>query len=114
MNENAKKLVEALRSGEYEQTGGRLRDDSGYCCLGVACDLYTKETGEGEWVGNSFKIGSLMSKGTLLPKVQTWLNFRVHNGGIDGATALSAYNDEGWTFEQIADLIESEPEGLFV
>jgi hypothetical protein len=47
--------LDALRSGEYEQTRGRLRrgmpldpedlDDgynAGYCCLGVLCDLAVK------------------------------------------------------------------------
>jgi hypothetical protein len=36
MNEQIKqRWIEALRSGEYEQTQGRLRDETGYCCLGV-------------------------------------------------------------------------------
>lgn len=32
----------ALRSGEYQQTTGYLRDTTGYCCLGVLCDLAVK------------------------------------------------------------------------
>ena len=49
LNPNAQKWVDALRSGEYKQTRGALRgDDEGnepkFCCLGVACDLYAKET----------------------------------------------------------------------
>lgn len=47
--------LDALRSGEYQQTKGRLRRDNpidpedaddgynaGYCCLGVLCDLAVK------------------------------------------------------------------------
>lgn len=36
--ENAKKWVQALRSGRYKQLVGSLRDDIGehFCCLGVA------------------------------------------------------------------------------
>lgn len=30
---------EALESGRYHQGGGVLRNRTGYCCLGVACDV---------------------------------------------------------------------------
>jgi hypothetical protein len=33
-----KKWLTALRSGEYKQTAGALKDTSGYCCLGVLCE----------------------------------------------------------------------------
>lgn len=40
MNEELKQQwVEALRSGEYQQTTGCLRDIGGFCCLGVLCDI---------------------------------------------------------------------------
>lgn len=42
MTEPRKLWVEALRSGEYEQTNGALRYEDKFCCLGVACDLYRK------------------------------------------------------------------------
>lgn len=29
--------IAALRSGDYQQTTGILRDKDGFCCLGVAC-----------------------------------------------------------------------------
>jgi hypothetical protein len=35
-------LIEALRSGKYQQIHGSLRSNEGFCCLGVACDIYTK------------------------------------------------------------------------
>lgn len=31
--------VKALTDGSYPQTQNVLRDETGYCCLGVACDL---------------------------------------------------------------------------
>jgi hypothetical protein len=38
-----KKLwLEALRSDEYTQTKGNLRDAGGHCCLGVACEVLMK------------------------------------------------------------------------
>lgn len=42
--------VAALTSGTYGQTTDRLRDDGGFCCLGVLCDIYGKQTGKGAWV----------------------------------------------------------------
>ena len=43
--EHRAELVAALRSGEYQQITGRLTDETGYCCLGVACEI----SGLGEW-----------------------------------------------------------------
>jgi len=31
--------ISALISGEYKQTEGTLKDEHGYCCLGVACSV---------------------------------------------------------------------------
>ena len=35
MNSAIRKWIEALRSGEYNQTSGTLHDKNGFCCLGV-------------------------------------------------------------------------------
>ena len=44
MNPEVKqKWIDALRSGKYEQGSEKLRSVSGYCCLGVLCDLYAQE-----------------------------------------------------------------------
>ena len=37
--ENVKQWVQALRSGEYHQGHGRLKNADEYCCLGVLCDI---------------------------------------------------------------------------
>ena len=40
MNKEVKKIwLDALKSGKYKQSKGRLRRGDGYCCLGVLCDL---------------------------------------------------------------------------
>ena len=40
MNKELKaKWIAALRSGEYPQTRQALRDDQGFCCLGVLCEV---------------------------------------------------------------------------
>ena len=46
MNDNMKKVLVALRSGLYEQTVEALQDETGFCCLGVMCEIWEKETGE--------------------------------------------------------------------
>jgi hypothetical protein len=46
----AQKWIEMLESGNYPQTRQKLYTDNGYCCLGVLCELYKRETGNGEWV----------------------------------------------------------------
>jgi len=38
----ALKWAKALESGEYEQMTGGLRGSSGFCCLGVLCNLHAQ------------------------------------------------------------------------
>jgi hypothetical protein len=110
------KWVEALRSGEYKQTQKRLRDKVGYCCLGVLCDLHSKETGQ-EWENECIYLGHA----EILPdevvawagfnKVNLYSSFGITPNGqgvqCDGMP-LSQLNDEGQTFEQIAKVIEEK------
>ena len=123
MNENARKWVSALRSGEYSQDSRYLRTDKGFCCLGVACDVYSKETGEGEWGSTPWRWRFGTSKDEqetagLPVYVMEWLGLRDQLGGClekmaDTYASLSSMNDAGKTFSEIADIIESEPETLF-
>lgn len=117
----------ALRSGEYEQGRDFLRDGNRFCCLGVACDILS-DNGEGEW-RPSYKDGSLShfhinnqsDSGVLPSRVQEYLDmtaageFDLHEGmyhdsetdrWISHRTALTELNDDGFTFAQIADVIE--------
>ena len=41
--------TQALLSGDYSQAQKQLRKDDSFCCLGVLCDLFKKETKTGEW-----------------------------------------------------------------
>jgi hypothetical protein len=135
MNDNAKTWVEALRSGDYTQGTNYLtyydRDGANEvernCCLGVACQLYIKD-------GNKLaaKKGSdgIVSYGrdherSVLPfDVAKWLglsdrysSFATDNAVDDAfgdeSSQLTELNDNGKSFEEIADVIESEPRGLF-
>lgn len=119
MNENARKWVAALRSGEFKQGRGSLRVDDAYCCLGVACEVYRRDVG-GSWDEFVFRCaGSRYGFCAHLPSVVAeWLGLCDVAGdyrtGADVYRSLIDDNDSGASFEQIADLIESGPEGLFV
>lgn len=118
MNENAKKWVEALRSGAYQQGRGALRRGNEYCCLGVACDLYDVAKWRGGANGAVFRYyGEPQSSASLLTEdVANWLGLATDAGYFsseEGDSSLTNLNDDGASFEQIAAIIESEPSGLF-
>ena len=119
LNENAKKWVAALRSGEFAQGQHFLRKHDNYCCLGVACELYRRETGNGEWwqvtQGKYTFISDSYEFVTVLPStVAYWLGLHTEAGEFGVEDSLADMNDTGKTFDEIADVIESEPVGLFV
>lgn len=113
MNENRKKWVKALRSGSFQQTTGSLRriepwveKDVGYCCLGVACELYQQEVG-GLNISNP-GTGCLTYDGmtSYLPHlVREWLGI-----GEKFMQKLAWKNDNGYSFQAIANFIEDAEE----
>ena len=108
INSNAQKWVEALRSGGYKQGVGCLYDShhDKYCCLGVACKVYEKETGDNLGVG---------SRSTLIgyPQVKDWLSLRTNCASYINNSLINLNDDDELSFSEIADVIESNPEGLF-
>jgi hypothetical protein len=115
MNKDVKeKWIKALTSGEYTQGKSYLRDeDDRYCCLGVLCDLYLTDGGEGQWEqyedsGQSpWKI--LGRSGFLPKKVQEWAGLDCEEGWYslnDDNASLTHMNDSGKTFAQIAEKIK--------
>ena len=84
-----KAWVDALRSGKYEQGKEILKRDGKYCCLGVLCDILcydssSRHTIRDQW-GESAYIGCVTQ------------------------SLLAGMNDDGKTFEEIADYIELKP-----
>ena len=132
--ENIQKLVDALRSGEYRQTGGMLRRGDSFCCLGVACDI----SGLGQWkdydgraIGNTYyeyvydipgsgDDRSHMGTAVLPTEVRDWLGVNEVNPEVnyvveddDGYDAghmeiagVASLNDDGYSFDKIADFFE--------
>lgn len=109
MNQEVKKKwIEDLRSGEYEQGHGSLNQKNKYfCCLGVLCDIHSKETGT-PWVDGGYgDLYKYMESGGILPReVRDWAGLSSYNPVVCGRT-LSSLNDRDLApFEEIADLIE--------
>lgn len=114
MNDNAKKWVAALRSGNYRQTQGNLHDDAGYCCLGVACEVALKAGLALDVSRSNDCLTGYDGHYCLLPNsVKAWLGLRTCTGSIDAVSLTDRNDTDRWSFSQIADLIESEPPGLF-
>lgn len=118
--------LSALRSGEYEQAVGSLRVDRGvetpgkygYCCLGVLEQVISGEVEEfhnGQAIGlptkqwcldhgievnpKSIQVGS--ADPTILVLVSSY-----DHPDEEREIRVSTLNDDGYTFEEIADLIE--------
>jgi hypothetical protein len=114
--DNIKKWIAALRSGEYKQiTGGLKRhlapdsNEVGYCCLGVACEVFGKESGD-TFNLEERKIWpyfSFLNQYTMLPKqVIAFLDLQ---GDRDVLDKLIRMNDQGGaSFEFIADFLEKK------
>jgi hypothetical protein len=114
--EIGKKWINSLRSGEYEQGMGALRINDKYCCLGVLCDLYSKEHNV-PWKKDIEEGVYLFNKCTayLPKKVKTWAGMKSFAGLLSSRemTSLTYLNDvHKMSFEEIADLIEKNIERL--
>lgn len=123
--EIAERWVDALRSGEYQQERGYLHTEHGHCCLGVLCDLHQRETGDGEWrpwgsgdAGHSqcYRDGlGVDGEYTPPPGVREWADmdedpklFFRHRLGTEMRDEIVNLNDLGYSFSQLADLIEGQ------
>jgi hypothetical protein len=95
------KWVDALRSGEYRQSKCGLRTPDGFCCLGVLCDIVDP---------NGWRKTNV---GAYSHPLGTWDGFLISISklgmpGIPNQYVLAEKNDsEDWTFDQIADYIET-------
>lgn len=115
-------------------------DEYVYCCLGVACDLIPMNSWNSTYMESSWKADDNhgnISDITLPKAIRKVYGFRVADGAfktsglsanfldnlsthssldkllLGNSISLSSLNDHGVDFNTIADIIESEPEGLF-
>lgn len=110
-DEIIKLWTDALRSGKYKQGRVKLyntKDDT-YCCLGVLCRVYEENVGK---VLPEIERKALLNN--ELEVVKDWVNLIYSDGDYGLGNSLASLNDtKCFTFNQIADIIESKPEGLF-
>jgi hypothetical protein len=129
MDQRVKGLwTEALRSGEFTQGEGRLRDhNDNYCCLGVLSEVYRNDTGKGRWeADNIFRVDSTGSSYSLVPEVLLWAGLSggyganvdvvaggqtVHRSLIDLNDGFGLEDDNRtyrYSFEEIADVVDAQ------
>lgn len=126
-----KRWVKALRSGKYKQTRDVLHDSEGFCCLGVLCDVLNEDV-QGQWRwgenGQDFLVaGGASSTDLPFPIVEKYglktseVTFHVtdemraklptklaHAPSI--LTFIRLNDTYNLTFDEIADLIEMDPD----
>ena len=126
-------LLRRLRSGEYAQGRGQLRSPADeFCCLGVIGDMAV-EAGCATWErihgpgavtdGQGVLVDLNLNAGVnyLPPGVTDWIGLVGQQGDLGqygipqtGASygiphSLANANDSGFSFAEIADLIEATP-----
>lgn len=109
------KWTKALRSGKYKQGKRQLQSENGFCCLGVACDIFIKEK-----VKIKDADGLLSGTYPVNQRAPKWLkaiNSDFENKQFKAAPletaaySLSSLNDgfghNQLTFDEIADCLEA-------
>lgn len=111
-----KRWIEALRSGEYEQTDGYLKviadNETRYCCLGVLCELYIESKNRTlkkklKWKEEEHGGCSIYGKtGRLSAPIKKWCEIDGKDSGERNENLLVDMNDRGDSFKKIATYIE--------
>jgi hypothetical protein len=118
---NQQQWITALRSGKYTQGKGCLHNTDGFCCLGVAAKEFLTDdvvvTEVIDQYDEDYITWSYGSEDEMAPKyVMKALGLYDNNGSSrtnDDEMMLTHLNDDDSTFEQIADIIEANPEHYF-
>lgn len=105
--------LQALKSGNYKQTVGALNNSSGYCCLGVLCDVAVKQNlaeWESAWAHRGLSKGirdqhpnrgEYVFTSMLPPKIDVWAGIPEFKCG-----ALIQINDHSDDFTDAIKYIE--------
>ena len=110
----AKLWTAALRSGQYKQTGGKLRGEfngiTSFCCLGVLCNLHAQA--HPDIAARQPTTAEYMGRRLVLPnEVAEWAGMTGLLGYFK-STTLANENDQGASFNKIADLIDKHVKTL--
>ncbi len=113
MDKKIKQLwIEALESGDYKQCKHRLRVGDEYCCLGVLCELAIKAKIIPEVESIGILDGTVQYRyngytADLPATVVRWAGLNGPDPMISSEEeTLAGLNDDGMTFEKIADIIK--------
>jgi len=101
MTPTIKEWTTALRSGEYDQGRASLHCDDSFCCLGVLCDLVDPDGWTAQEDGHIWRDHEDLG---LPPRPV----LKAVGISYEQALSLASMNDNGCTFDQIADVIEKE------
>jgi hypothetical protein len=112
------KWLQALESGEYEQTQDELCQGGKYCCLGVATHVFNPDHQALKDNGWFRADHAREATKTAPPDVREALKLRDEHGNLfeDFNTwdSLVDMNDSGdFTFKDIAKFIRENPENVF-
>jgi hypothetical protein len=121
---NQQQWITALRSGGYTQGTACLHSTDGFCCLGVAAKEFltsdvvvTVVTEDIDEYYNDYTTWTYDTDGEVAPDyVMKALGLYDSNGSSrnkEDLMILTSLNDHGSSFEQIADIIEANPENYF-
>jgi hypothetical protein len=101
-----KTWMQALRSGKYDQVQGRLQVGSGFCCLGVACEVLIPDHYKEKYPYNQELKGGTPDRQLNAP---SWLkDINDDFGMLVREESISTMNDRlKMSFEEIADVLEA-------
>jgi len=116
MNEEIKQeWIRRLRSGDYNQTQDELKDDKGYCCLGVLTDIFIDRHSRTYWIkhdeGYGLKYKDALYLSTLPYPVKNWAGLGDNPTpyiSIDNTSLVLCNDVKKMSFDEIADLIEEK------
>lgn len=98
-----RKWCKALRSGKYQQGKNTLQSSNGYCCLGVACDIFIPKHLQARVIS-----GRLFGRTPISQRWSPiWLKEINENFYQITGRNLSHLNDTSFKFDEIADLLEA-------
>lgn len=97
------KWVIALRSGKYKQTQRVLQNHNGFCCLGVACNIFAPNYRKDRY---GDLIGELPQECFGAPKWLREVSCLLHPK-LESLDTLQNLNDDGHSFDEIADILEA-------